>query len=312
MIVEFRTPFSSFRLAACAVVVACLTLTNSASAQFIEDVSVVDFSTQLGGFGRLAIQTVNGTGFDENAVTHGTNPNEMWLNNGLFAGPNDPLPATPGVDPNPFIVFDLGSVYDLSALDVWNYNEAGGLSTRGSNLVKISAGLTVNSLVDLDNGNNGEFNFAQANESSAYAGETFDLNGVTAVDQARIVRIDIYSNHGDENEFIGLSEVRFTGVDLGFTGDTNLSGGVDLADFQPISDNIFQTVNTRAEGDLNGDGVVDFFDYRQWKDVVDAQIGAGITFDSITGVPEPSSALVLLLGGMAAGLFALSGRARRA
>ena len=280
MFVEFRTPISpvsSFRSAyraACTVVVLCLSFTNSANAQFIDGVSIAGVSTELAGFGRFAEDTIDGSGFDEVALTHTTLADNMWLSNGLFAAPNDPLPATPGVDPNPFIIFNLDGVYDLSALSVWNYNESvpdgRTLSDRGAQDVRISAGLTVNSLVPLENGNNGDFVFAQATETDDYAGETFDLTGISTVDAVQVVRFDFFTNHGSAEGFIGLSEVRFTGTDLGFEGDLDLGGEVDLNDFQPISDNIFQTVDTRAEGDLTGDGFVDFFDFREWKDVVDA------------------------------------------
>ncbi|MEM9659918.1 MAG: hypothetical protein AAF961_16260 [Planctomycetota bacterium] len=287
-------------------------LARPASAQFIEGVGIAEFSSELTSFDRVAAKTIDGSGFDEVTGLHSADPVNMWLNTGIFTEPNDPLPLTPGVDPNPFIAFDLGAVYDLSTISVWNYNEIPPpdgriLSTRGANEVRISAGLTLGSTVPLDNGADGDFTFAEAPGADDYAGEEFNLSGFSAAEGVRFVRIDFFSNHLGDNDFVGLSEVRFTGDAAPLLdGDVNVDGVVDLLDFEPILTNVFQNVATRGEGDLNGDGVVDFTDYREWKDVIDATnpgLAASISWNGL-GVPEPASGLLALLGAVGCRLAA--------
>jgi hypothetical protein len=55
----------------------------------------------------------------------------------------------------------------------------------------------------------GGFNFAQADGTTTYAGETIDLSPYAAADNTRLVRFDITSSHGGDNDFVGLSEVQF-------------------------------------------------------------------------------------------------------
>jgi len=45
----------------------------------------------------------------------------------------------------------------------------------------------------------------------------------------------------------------------------NLDGVVDMADFNVISDHMFQTANSRTDGDLTGDGTVNYDDFHFWK-----------------------------------------------
>jgi hypothetical protein len=57
------------------------------------------------------------------------------------------------------------------------------------------------------------FTFAQANGQSTYAGFNLDLSQVTnaaILETARLVRFNILSNYGDQNGYVGLSEVQFT------------------------------------------------------------------------------------------------------
>lgn len=169
-------------------------------ADLITGVTVQDYSSQLSTpFNRQAAFTVDGSGLT--GGTHGTTPDgSMWLTTGTFQAPNDPLPAQ--------ITFDLKGIYDLDRFHVWNYNEAGGSFTnRGANDVAISvAGSTGGPFTSL-----GNFNFAKADGTTAYTGETIDLSAYTAADNARLVRFDITSSHGGDADFAGLSEVQFSG-----------------------------------------------------------------------------------------------------
>lgn len=81
-------------------------------------------------------------------------------------------------------------------------------------------------------------------------------------------------------------------------GDVTGEGNVDLADFEVIKMNFFNTMQTRMQGDLTDDGVVEFADFRQWKANVPPEMGAA-ALASLFGpvVPEPSTALLALLAG---------------
>ena len=151
--------------------------------------TIEDFSSELtSGFDRRADYAVDGSGL--NGGAHGVNPDGfMWLSNGTFSGGTDPLPA--------HITFDLGDNYDLDNFHVWNYNEAAaGLSTRGANLVEISvANSESGSFSSL-----GQFNFAQATGLATYTGETIDLSSFAEADNTRLIRFDILSNHGGDND----------------------------------------------------------------------------------------------------------------
>jgi hypothetical protein len=84
-------------------------------------------------------------------------------------------------------------------------------------------------------------------------------------------------------------------------GDADCNNMVNLADFEPIRANFRQLVGTRAEGDLVRDGIVDFDDFHEWKAAFLGVGGslAGVDLGFLTSVPEPSAALLMLLGGAA-------------
>jgi hypothetical protein len=177
--------------------------------QNIEGVTIEDVSSELvGNFDRAASYLVDGSGFDETLGTHTVTPDGfMWLNTGTFAAPNDP--NVPGA----IITFDLGANYDLGSLTVWNYNETlpgrEDLLFRGANEVEIlfaeSEGGAFTSA--------GDFVFAVApGLGDDDFGQTIDLSSISEATNARLVRFNIKSNHGGDNNFVGLSEVRFTGA----------------------------------------------------------------------------------------------------
>jgi hypothetical protein len=86
-------------------------------------------------------------------------------------------------------------------------------------------------------------------------------------------------------------------------GDVTGEGTIDINDFNIIKANLFKTGQSRQQGDLTEDTIVDFADFRQWK------TAAGSGFASVTlGVPEPTTMLLLALGG---GLFSLIRSPRR-
>ncbi|MDB4947336.1 MAG: hypothetical protein JWP97_6870, partial [Labilithrix sp.] len=148
-----------------------------------------------GGLGLAAVNVVNGSGLASNG-THGTiGANNMWMSTGAALTPTDSLPAQ--------ISFDLGSVQNLTAIHVWNYNEFGAsnLSTRGSKTVQILVrGDTTSTYTSV-----GTFTFDQATGLSSYAGQEipFVQNGV------RQIQFNITANWGAAGSVTGLSEVKF-------------------------------------------------------------------------------------------------------
>ncbi|MEM7681045.1 MAG: peptidylprolyl isomerase [Planctomycetota bacterium] len=73
--------------------------------------------------------------------------------------------------------------------------------------------------------------------------------------------------------------------------DFNGDGTVDLIDFDILASN-FGTVGGKAQGDANGDGVVTLLDF----DVLAQEFGSSLP----AAVPEPASASLLALAGLAA------------
>jgi hypothetical protein len=84
-------------------------------------------------------------------------------------------------------------------------------------------------------------------------------------------------------------------------GDTDCNNTVDFADFEPIRANFRMTIDSRGEGDLVRNGVVDFADFHEWKAAFLGAGGslAGVDLGFLASVPEPSAALLMLLGAAA-------------
>jgi len=161
----------------------------------VTGVSVAGVSSELiSGFTRSAANTVNGSGL--NAGQHGIVPDgAMWLSNGTFAVPNDPLPAE--------ITWDLGANLDLSSLHVWNYNENSppDLTVRGSRTVEILTAATAGGPFT----SRGTWTLYKASGRTTEPGQHLDL----AVANVRQVKFNITAGHGGDNAFVGLSEVKF-------------------------------------------------------------------------------------------------------
>jgi len=146
------------------------------------------------GGSRPAVDVVDGSGLTGNQ--HGTYPHTwMWL-----SGTNTVPQA---------IVFDLGSVYNVTQLHVWNYNEAGEWSDLGAKNVSVTFGTTLSGFTL--GGATGTVasitTFARAPGLDTYTGQYFS----TSFD-ARYVKFDISSNYSSTYNYIGLSEVQFTGT----------------------------------------------------------------------------------------------------
>jgi len=153
-------------------------------------------TSSLGGtFNRMDAFVIDGSGLNADG-SHTTAPDGfMWLNNGTFTAPHDLEPE---------IVFDLGAVYSLDTMLVWNYNEIN-LPLRGVGTADI-----------LIAGADGVFSVLIENQTfdeAPGAGDvdfhqTVDLAGV----KAQFIKLDISGNLGGDNDFVGLSEVQFEGT----------------------------------------------------------------------------------------------------
>jgi hypothetical protein len=80
--------------------------------------------------------------------------------------------------------------------------------------------------------------------------------------------------------------------------DVDLANGCTIDDFHIIRSNLFNTGMTRAQGDLTGGGTVDFADFRLWKKFA-PPVAAAQANAILLGVPEPSAAILMVIGGAA-------------
>ena len=181
----------------------------------IKDVSselVGNFGVLFSNFDRGAIRVLDGSGFDEalgehNVIPDGNRGGGMWLNSGTYSPPGPDAPNDPNA-PGAVITFDLGINTALHSVTVWNYNETArpDLVNRGANDVEIliatSEGGEFTSI--------GDFNFTIApGVANQNFGQIIDLSSFPETGDARLVRFNIKSNHGGDDNFVGLSEVRF-------------------------------------------------------------------------------------------------------
>jgi hypothetical protein len=158
-------------------------LASICSAQFVPGVTT---TSGLGTFGTYNILNLtNGVGLSSLTVTatHSTSWQQMWIGNtGVTTGA---------------LQFDLGSVLPLSAIAVWNYNDATISVQRGVALMDVSTSLDA-------------INWTPLSTESPPIGtgqpmppHLIQANGATA----RYVRFDILQNYG--NNYTGLAEVQF-------------------------------------------------------------------------------------------------------
>jgi hypothetical protein len=193
-----------------ACVVACF---PTAAAAAIITGETATASSQIGApFNRVASQAVDNSGLSAGDNLAGTAdqthvrfpPNStMWLSTGNGFG---------GVDPNPTFTVDLGAVYDVTGVRVFNYNEFNepngpDLTGRGVQLANVLVGQTAPTTAL------GPITLAKAPGQASYTGQFFDLVALTGGPvRTRFFELDIQSNWGDANTFYGLSELQFDGT----------------------------------------------------------------------------------------------------
>jgi hypothetical protein len=120
----------------------------------------------------------------------------MWLSDGV------------GEVEEQYIIFDLGALYDLKKIRIWNYNEnVRGLMNRGIKDMDI--------LVSKDG-----INFSRIDSYTLLAGKEkedkyYSQDIIIKSDRIRYVRFDVKTNHSTEwfsfgvSKFVGLSKVMF-------------------------------------------------------------------------------------------------------
>lgn len=170
--------------------------TSVHGATTITGVSIYSVSNEYVGapWDLRAIHVVDGSGLSGDSLLHAqlnTSTNNSWQT------------STGGGTAN--IEFDLGAVYDLEDLHIWNLNFYSPYNGRGAKSVNIYTSLDATNWTLEENR---EFSMA-----SGLDGDTgFHVNALNWAD-ARYVQFDILSNWGgfDNAGHVGLSEVRFFG-----------------------------------------------------------------------------------------------------
>jgi len=186
---------------------AALALLAPAQAAQIITPTVADFSSEEPGFGgRLAIHTVDGSGF--------VSPPSMLTPTNILTLQHDNTDRTngwhqdsPDDPPDPsdeFIVFDLGTAglgdNLLSRVFIWQYTEGGRDLNEFDLLVSPDSNPVTASYTNV-----GTF-FLPNEADGPQLANILDLSGVSNV---RLVQIDITSNHGDGGGLVGIGEIRF-------------------------------------------------------------------------------------------------------
>ena len=198
--------------------------TAQAQSAVVTGVTVESFSSQFLADSRLALHTIDGSGLDPAASS------DITANhNGV------PGSTTDDGDPTNFtgmwldladsdglanIVYDLGAVYTIDKLYVWNYSEEQqnnpGLRNRGANDVDVYADNNANPTAFIQN-----FDFTIADDFSdlSFGGPGAYITGYgqpavvytfTSPVTARYFELDILSNHGGGG--VGLAEIRFNAI----------------------------------------------------------------------------------------------------
>jgi len=179
-----------------------------ANATLLTGVTVESFSSEISFVDRLAVNTVDGGGLSGAGTavdTHDAIADNMWLTEGEALG----------TDTDPSITFNLGTLYDVDTLRIWNFNEAT-FTHHGADEIVVSAGASLGSLTQTQT-----INVLEGGGSATEAAQDFAVT-FTGV---QYIKFTINSNHdGDDfvnndftsgistEQFAGLSEVRFDGT----------------------------------------------------------------------------------------------------
>ena len=207
------------------VVVAMIALALLAPSAFATPVTIdadthtpvgVTASSFLPGpiFDRSPEHTIDNSGLTGNAHATGSADGTMWTSNGNGLGLFTP-------DYAPSITFDLGRILNVSAMDIWNYNESGpGFPNNpylGAESVQVLAGATLGTLTNVG----APVTFAEATGLATYTGDVMPLvmNAVQFIEFKILTTWEgatfggtagTSTDPGPDGRFLtGLSEVKF-------------------------------------------------------------------------------------------------------
>jgi hypothetical protein len=155
--------------------------------------------------------TVNGSGLDAGGLLHNNDSEgQMWLS------------SKDGDQPT-WIEYDLGKVYRLHEMWVWNFNESLE-SVIGLGFKDVTIEYSANGTDYATLGTTHEFNQAPGTADYAH-NTTVDLSGV----EARYIKLTVNSNWGGILAQYGLSEVRFFYVPIRARAPKPAAGATDVA-----------------------------------------------------------------------------------
>ncbi len=208
----------------------------------------------------------------------------MWLSAGIGLDDADRRHD----DGDPSVVFDLGKLYGLEAIKIWNYNEVN-LTARGVKRLQISGSATAEEgsfkipvgTFDLDQAKSGSI----GPSSDPYFPRMLRVKARGV----RFVIFDILSNHhgvnfptrdgGVDNALVGLSEVRFFGRVSG--GKSAQILGVSIA---RASSQLAGEFNRRAQRLVDGSGLIG----SGWNRQGHPFYADGVAYTETFDVPRPS------------------------
>ncbi len=122
-------------------------------------------------------------------------------------------------------------------------------------------------------------------------------SSVTALYDGNLYQLTVDYSAGDGNDVVLIAAT------AALSGDYNLDGVVDAADYTVWRDALGATVVPCSGPDGSGDGTVDEADYAIWKAHFGEASGSGVSLAQTTNVPEPASAVLLVLGCVVAGMM---------
>ncbi len=172
------------------------------TSNIIQGIQIKDVSSEYSQ-SFLASNVLDGKGLQREK--HGAiSDNIAWLNAGIQDSHSQGLGAQ--------ITFDLGKNYNVSAFRVWNYNESrlNDLSRRGAKKVEVLISQTPDgkSFESV-----GTLTLKKASGKKDDSGKTYDLlKAGISIENARLIRFNIKTNHEGDEELIGLSEIQFIQV----------------------------------------------------------------------------------------------------
>ena len=176
------------------VMVIGLALAVGANAQLIDPGTLTATSSTSHGVYSDPMEVVNGSG-----MTSATEHTSVW---GSW--------FTAGVDPDRWIVVDLGASYELDSLKVWNANEGWGWSVIGFDETSAFVANMADPGNPVDNAENWTHVSTQIlNQAPGVAGyntpDTIDLLGLTGTHVA-LQSLTVTAAYGDDRA--GLSEIQ--------------------------------------------------------------------------------------------------------